>query len=157
MVWTTDSIGDKSVAAHGSNSCPGTKDSGPLLEALIIDFHHSCVGGRGGPRIDRRKFCKNAPFQGFCPLEGPPRAPSLPYTRITMAFSMKFLASVHSSSPPKRPTPAHTMFLPCFREVLLNFHTTTSQIMKNHKKGMTMAHVLQQGLWGEGVLHSEHL
>ena len=77
--------------------------------------------------------------------------------RIAMAFSMKFLASVHSSSPPKRPTPAHTMFLPCFREVLLNFHTTTSQIMKNHKKGMTMAHVLQQGLWGEGVLHSEHL
>jgi len=31
------------------------------------------------------------------------------------------------------------------------------QIMKNHKKGMTMAHVLQQGLWGEGILHSEHL
>ena len=31
------------------------------------------------------------------------------------------------------------------------------QIMKNHKQGMTMAHVLQQGLWGEGILHSEHL
>ena len=31
------------------------------------------------------------------------------------------------------------------------------QIMKNHKKGMTMAHVLQQGLWGEGILHSEQL
>ena len=27
----------------------------------------------------------------------------------------------------------------------------------NHKQGMTMAHVLQQGLWGEGILHSEHL
>ena len=31
------------------------------------------------------------------------------------------------------------------------------QIMKNHTQDMTMAHVLQQGLWGEGILHSEHL
>ena len=33
----------------------------------------------------------------------------------------------------------------------VNTHT------QNTEKGMTMAHVLQEGLWGEGILHSEHL
>ena len=85
---------DKSVAGHASNSCLGTKDSGPLVEAVIIYFDHRRVGGRGGRRIDRRNFCKNAPFQEFCPLQGPPRAPSVPYTFV-LALSIQSPTTCH--------------------------------------------------------------
>ena len=49
---------------------------------VIIYLDHREEGGRGDWRIDRRNFCKNAPFHGFCPPQGPPRAPSVPYTFV---------------------------------------------------------------------------
>ena len=57
----------------------GTKDPGTLVEVVIIYFDHHWEGGRGGRRIDRRKFCKNAPFQSFCPPQGPTRAGPVAY------------------------------------------------------------------------------
>ena len=45
-----------------------------------------------------------------------------------------------------------TSFLP------LNFHCKGEvKRVVVYRKGMSMAHVLQQGLWGKRILHSEHL